>query len=134
MNKPIRILLVDDQPDFTEVVAKRLARRAMAVDRAEDGNEALDLLQTERYDVAVFDLRMPGVDGVQLLKAVKRLFPDMAVILLSGHGSMHDAMRASEAGAFEFLSKPVSLEALEETIRRAVFPGGRRHSRADEKS
>ena len=133
MNEPLHILLVDDQPDFTEVVAKRLARRSMVVDQAEDGGEALDLLQSARYDAAVFDLRMPGVDGVQLLKAVKRGFPDMAVILLTGHGSMHDAMRASEAGAFEFLSKPVSLETLEETIRRAVSSGREPRRRAGRK-
>ncbi|MEF2230610.1 MAG: response regulator [Pseudodesulfovibrio sp.] len=126
MNEPIRILLVDDQPDFTEVLAKRLVRRGMVVDEAEDGNEALGMLQSARYDVAVFDLRMPGADGVQLLKAARLRFPAMAVILLTGHGSVHDAMRASEAGAFEFLSKPVSLEALEETIRRAVRVRGAR--------
>lgn len=122
MNEPLRILLVDDQPDFTEVLAKRLVRRGMTVDEAEDGDEAMEMLEDARYDAAVFDLRMPGVDGVQLLKAVKRRFPDMAIILLTGHGSVHDALRALEAGAFEFLSKPVSLETLEATIRRAV-PG-----------
>jgi len=122
MNEPLRILLVDDQPDFTEVLAKRLVRRGMAVDEAEDGEEAMEMLEEGRYDAAVFDLRMPGVDGVQLLKVVKRQFPDMTIILLTGHGSVHDALRALEAGAFEFLSKPVSLETLEATIRRAV-PG-----------
>jgi len=120
MNEPLNILLVDDEPGFAEVLAKRLARRGLFVATAMDGGEALELVQSVPFDAAVVDLLMPGVDGVQLCKALHRERPGLAVIILTGHGSVHEALRAHEAGAFEFLSKPVALELLEETIRKAL--------------
>ncbi len=120
MNEPIRVLLVDDQPSFTAVLVKRLVRRGMMVAAASDGDEALGLMQSTPFDVAVLDVQMPIVNGVQLLKIVRKRHPGVAVILLTGHGTMNDALRSQEAGAFGFLFKPVSLDLLEDTIQRAA--------------
>ncbi|WP_419785283.1 response regulator [Pseudodesulfovibrio sp.] len=119
MHASTNILLVDDEPGFVNALAKRLVRRGMTVCTALDGGEALEQVRSRPLDVAVLALLMPGVDGVQLCKALRHEQPDLAIILLTGHGSVHEALRARDAGAFEFLSKPVALEKLWDTILRA---------------
>lgn len=119
-DKPIHVLLVDDEIDFTSTLSKRLVRQGMVVDTAADGSEGYRLLEESRFDVVVLDVRMPGVDGLQMLKAIKQRFHGVAVILLTGHGSMHDAMRSMNLGAFDFLHKPVRFEELSQRIADAA--------------
>lgn len=119
-NKPIRVLLVDDEVDFTATLAKRLGRHGMDVTTAADGSEAYALLETGVFDVVVLDYRMPGVDGLQSLKAFKHRFHRPEVILLTGHGTMNNAMRAMNHGAFDFLHKPVRFDELTRRIAEAA--------------
>ncbi|QJB57448.1 response regulator [Pseudodesulfovibrio sp. zrk46] len=116
----IRVLLVDDEPDFTSVLSKRLSRTGMEVATASDACEAYGTLDRCPFDVAVVDINMPGIDGIQTLKAVKRSFREVEVIILTGHGTIHEAGQALHSGAFDFLFKPVSFEQLASRIRDAA--------------
>ncbi|QGY42030.1 response regulator [Pseudodesulfovibrio cashew] len=118
---PIRVLLVDDESEFTAVMAKRLGRLGMAVETATDGYEAYCILERAPVDVVVLDVLMPGLDGVQTLKALRRRFPGVPVIMLTGQGSVLDGIKAIRAGAFDFLFKPTEAEELAARIREAVL-------------
>lgn len=106
------ILLVDDETGYTETLAKRLRRRDQVVFTASGGLEALDILSKEGIDVAVVDVRMPEMDGLTLLSAIKKQFPTVEVIMLTGHADVSDAVRGMEGGAFDYLMKPIELDEL----------------------
>ncbi|WP_319470498.1 response regulator [uncultured Pseudodesulfovibrio sp.] len=112
MERTYRVLLVDDEEAFTSALSKRLSRRGLDVKTASDGNEGLGLIESEAFDVVVLDVKMPGMSGMQVLKAIKGRFPDIEVILLSGHADMDDAVDSLAFGAFDFLVKPTSTERL----------------------
>jgi len=84
-----------------------------------DGEQALEFLRDEEPDVMVLDLKMPGIDGMEVLRRVKREHPAIEVIILTGHGSEKDRAACMEAGAFAYLQKPVDIEKLSDTMRRA---------------
>ncbi|ADU62027.1 MAG: response regulator [Pseudodesulfovibrio sp.] len=112
MSDIIRVLLVDDEDGFIAALSKRLDRRGMSVSTASGGEEAMALLETESYDVMVLDVKMPRMDGMQVLSMVKSRHPALEVILLTGHADMNCALEALSAGAFDFLIKPVGIELL----------------------
>lgn len=112
MSDIIRVLLVDDEDGFIAALSKRLDRRGMAVSTASGGEEALALLEREPFDVMVLDVKMPRLDGMQVLSMVKGRHPGVEVILLTGHADMNCALDALSAGAFDFLIKPVAIELL----------------------
>lgn len=116
----IRVLLVDDEVDFATVVSKRLTRQGLSVYTVEDGVEAYTLMETRMFDVVVLDLLMPGPDGLQTLKAIRKRFPLMPVLLLTGTGGIGDAMKSAKAGAFDFLTKPIGMAELLSRIQSAV--------------
>lgn len=116
----VKVLFVDDEEDFVRTLAERMEMREMGGGVAFSGQEALDLLEEERPDVMVLDLRMPGLDGLEVLRRVKKSYPDLEVIILTGHGSDQDEAEARRLGAFEYLRKPVELEVLMDTVRRAA--------------
>ncbi len=116
----IRVLLVDDEVDFATVVSKRLTRQGLSVYTVEDGVEAYTLMETRMFDVVVLDLLMPGPDGLQTLKAIRKRFPLMPVLLLTGTGGIGDAMKSAKAGAFDFLTKPIGMAELLSSIQSAV--------------
>ena len=116
----LKLLLVDDEPEFLEPMAARLLRRGLACRTARSGEEALKILQGESFNCAVVDVRMPGMDGLELLRRMHRDYPDVAVILLTGHASVELGVQGMELGAFEYLMKPVELDELLDTIRRAA--------------
>jgi two-component system OmpR family response regulator len=129
MSGSLRLLLVDDEAEFLEPTAARLTRRGIDCITVESGAEALRALATYPVDCAVVDVRMPGMDGLGLLQRIKRDRPALPVVLLTGHASIELGVRGMELGAFEYLLKPVDLDVLLDTIRRAVTVGAARRDK-----
>ncbi len=117
----LKLLLVDDEQAFLEPMAVRLARRSISCSTAQSGEEALKLLREERFNCAIVDVMMPGMDGLELLRRMRREYPDTAVVLLTGHASVELGVQGMELGAFEYLMKPVDLDELLDTARRAAL-------------
>lgn len=117
--KPIEVLLVDDEEGFINVLANRLGRRGMEVMKALSGSAGIQTLRKKDFDVAVLDLKMEDMDGLEVLKIFKKMDPQMPVIMLSGHGSEQAAKEGMDYGAFDYLTKPCDLEELVEKIRQA---------------
>ena len=116
----LKLLLVDDEVEFLEPMAARLARRRISCTTARNGEEALKELGKERFHCAVVDVRMPGMDGLELLRKMRWNHPDVPVILLTGHASIELGVQGMELGAFDYLMKPVDLDELLDTVRRAA--------------
>ncbi|WP_461210581.1 response regulator [Desulfocurvus sp. DL9XJH121] len=119
-DEPIRLLLVDDEQAFINVLGKRLARRGVDATLASSGAEAIQHLRGRDFDVAVVDLKMEGMDGIELLGVFKKMLPAMPVIILTGHGSERAAREGVRQGAFDYLVKPCDLDRLLEKIRQAI--------------
>lgn len=115
----MRILLVDDEPGYVSVLAKRLSRRHFEVRTALSGAEAIRALRKESFDLAVLDLKMEDMDGIEVLKVFKAMEPAMPVIILTGHGSETAAREGIKFGAFDYLIKPCDLTELVGRIRKA---------------
>jgi DNA-binding NtrC family response regulator len=116
----LKLLLVDDEVEFLEPMKARLERRGIACTTARSGEEALAVLGASPVECAVVDVKMPGMDGLELLRRLRRLYPDMPVVLLTGHASVELGVQGMELGAFEYLLKPIELDELLDTVRRAV--------------
>ena len=114
-----RVLLVDDEEAFVEALGKRLNARGLRVDMSNSGEDAIAKAERRAFDVIVLDLAMPGMDGIETLKRLRKIDPDLQVILLTGHGSIEKAVEATKLGAMDFLQKPASLSDLLELIREA---------------
>jgi DNA-binding NtrC family response regulator len=121
----ISLLLVDDEVGFVEVLSKRITRRGMTVTAASSGSEAIQALRRRDFDVAVLDLKMEVMDGIEVLKIFKKMAPAMPVIMLTGHGSESSAREGIKFGAFDYLTKPYELEDLIQKIREAIRQGGK---------
>ncbi len=119
--KDIRILLVDDEEDFITTLSERLQLRDLASQTAFDGEQALDFVGDKEPDVMVLDLKMPGIDGMEVLRRVRRLYPDIQVIIQTAHANDFDEAEARELGVFDYLRKPVDLDLLIERIRAAAL-------------
>lgn len=117
--RPPRTLLVDDEQEFVLTLSERLQMRDIQSEVAFDGEKALEHLKKDRPEVIVLDLRMPGMDGLEVLKRVKREYPGIEVIVVTGHGSDKDEQAARQLGAFDYLQKPVDINTLEERIQAA---------------
>jgi len=117
--KPSKVLLVDDERDFVQTLSKRLHMREMGSAVVYDGEEALNILKEEEPDVMVVDLKMPGIDGMEILRRVKQESPHTEVIILTGHGSKQDEKMAKELGAFAYLNKPVDIAVLTKYMQEA---------------
>jgi two-component system response regulator CpxR len=117
---PGKVLLVDDERDFVETLSERLQLREVGTSVVYDGEQALAAVETEEPEVMVLDLRMPGVDGTEVLRKIKGSHPRVEVIILTGHGSPQDRENCLKLGAFAFLQKPVDFEDLSLVMRRAL--------------
>ncbi|MGD8541445.1 MAG: response regulator [Desulfobacteraceae bacterium] len=115
----IRLLLVDDEKSYVDVLANRLQRRKVQVTKAYSGAEGIQLLRRNDFDVAVLDLKMEDMDGIEVLRIFKKMAPEMAVIMLTGHGSATAAQQGIQEGAFDYLTKPCELEDLLKKIAKA---------------
>ena len=115
-----RILLVDDETDFTEALSKRMSARGLVVETAENGRVALDkACQDKDFTAIVLDLKMPGMDGIETLKRLRECNPDLQIILLTGHGSIPETVKAMKLGALDFLEKPADFQELMKKIEAA---------------
>jgi DNA-binding NtrC family response regulator len=115
----IKLLLVDDEKGFANIIAKRMSKRGLDVTKAYSGAEALQAIRKADFDVAVLDLKMEDMDGIEILKIFKKMDPDLAVIMLTGHGSESAAKDGIRFGAFDYLTKPCDLDELLAKIREA---------------
>ncbi|MDY6825316.1 MAG: response regulator [Thermodesulfobacteriota bacterium] len=113
------LLLVDDEVDYVNVLANRLKRRGFEVETATGGAEAIQAVRRRDFDVAVLDLKMEGMDGLEVLKVFQKMDERMVVIMLTGHGSQTAARDGIRFGAFDYLIKPCSLEDLLDKIGEA---------------
>ena len=107
-----RVLFVDDEVDFLETITKRMQKRHVIAFGAKSGEEAVAWLKEQTVDVVVLDVRMPGMDGIQTLRAIKSAHPLLEVIMLTGHASLEIAKEGMQLGAFDYLMKPIDLDEL----------------------
>jgi len=115
----IKVLLVDDEDEFVKSLSERIQMRDIESGVAFNGEEALGIVDEDIPDVMVLDLKMPGIDGMEVLRRVRKTYPDVQVIMLTGHGSEKDEREARRLGAFEYLQKPTEIDRLVETIKKA---------------
>ena len=109
---PMKLLLVDDEADFRNTLLKRMKRRDVDVNGVGSGEAAITWMETHPVDVVILDVRMPGMDGIDTLRAIKSHHPLTEVIMLTGHASMEMAIEGMEMGAFDYLMKPMDMDEL----------------------
>ncbi len=115
----MKLLFVDDEQTFLKYLAKRLVLDGFTVKTTFSGEEGVEAAANQDFDVAVVDLQMPGIDGIEVQKRLKDLQPNLPCIVLTGHGSVEHALESGKYNAFKFLSKPVDMDTLIETINAA---------------
>ena len=117
--KDMKVLLVDDEEEFVKALAERLKMRDLRSDTVLDGEEALSFVEDQEPDVMVLDLKMPGIDGMEVLRQVRKAYPNLQVIILTGHGTEKHEEEAKRLGAFDYLEKPVNLDVLVRKMKAA---------------
>ncbi|RPJ17488.1 MAG: response regulator [Desulfobacteraceae bacterium] len=117
---PIRLLFVDDEKDFVNVIAKRLSKRGFDVIKTFSGPEALQTMRKADFDIAVLDLKMEEMDGIEVIKILGKMAPDLPVIILTGHGDENAAKEGIKSGAVEYLTKPCDFEELVGKIKQVL--------------
>ncbi|THB79872.1 MAG: response regulator [Desulfobacteraceae bacterium] len=115
----MKLLFIDDEQTFLKYLAKRLVLDGFEVKTTFSGEEGVEAAANEDFDVAVVDLQMPGMDGIEVQKRLKELHPTMPCIVLTGHGNVESALESGKYNAFKFLSKPVDMDTLIDTINAA---------------
>ncbi|MBN1849748.1 MAG: response regulator [Deltaproteobacteria bacterium] len=116
----IKLLFVDDERAYVDVLSNRFAKRNIEVTKAYSGSDGIQALRNHDFDVAILDLKMEDMDGIEVLKIFKKMYPRMEVIMLTGHGSEKAAREGIQFGAFDYLTKPCELEELLQKIHEAV--------------
>jgi len=119
MEHIIRLLIVDDETRFLNAIAKRLTKRGFDVRTASNGADAIEVARAEKFDIAILDLKMPGMDGGQVLRLLKEEHQFLEAIMLTGHGSLESAVELTKLGAFSYLPKPYEIEKLIEVLKEA---------------
>lgn len=107
-----KLLVVDDEMDFLETLVNRLRKRGIEAQGALSGKEALELLEKNEFDLVILDVKMPGMDGIEILKRIKVKWPEIEVIMLTGHASLELGIQGMEHGAYDYIMKPTKLEEL----------------------
>jgi len=132
----MKLLLVDDESDFLGTLLKRMKRRQVDVHGVASGEAALAWIETHDTDVVILDVRMPGMDGVATLREIKKHYPLVEVIMLTGHASMEVAIEGMEMGAFDYLMKPMDMDELlykaEDAFKKKTIHEGRIRQRSRE--
>lgn len=113
------VLLIDDEADFVQTLAKRLRRRGFPVTVAGNGRDGLACLEQEPADVVLLDVRMPGIDGIETLREIKKRHPLTEVIMLTGHASVESGLQGMALGAYDYVMKPADLDELVDKLRKA---------------
>lgn len=117
--KACRVLIVDDEQDFLETIVRRLERRGFEAYGALRGRDGLQILEDRKIDVVVLDIRMPEMDGLEILEIIKKRWPFVEVILLTGHGSLESSIKGLELGAYDYMLKPADITDLIRKIQEA---------------
>ncbi|MCD4741087.1 MAG: response regulator [Desulfobacteraceae bacterium] len=115
----MKLLFIDDEQTFLKYLAKRLALDGFTVKTTFSGEEGIKVAASEDFDVAVVDLQMPGINGIEVQKRLKELQPSLPCIVLTGHGTVENALECGKYNAFKFLSKPIDMDILINTINEA---------------
>ena len=115
-----KVLIVDDERAIRSTLKEILEFESYTVDEAEDGEKALQLLGKSKYDVVLCDIKMPGMDGIEVLEKAMEISPDSPFIMISAHGTIDTAVEATKKGAYDFLQKPPDLNRLLVTVRNAL--------------
>ncbi len=110
--EPFRVLLVDDAVELIDRLVKRMKMRRVDVDGVNSGPDALALLDRKKFDVVVLDVKMPKMDGIETLREIKKRYPIIEVIMLTGHANVEVAIQGMELGAFDYLLKPIKIDQL----------------------
>ncbi len=116
----LRVLFVDDEEELVSAVVERLELRGIAAVGVTSGLDALRLVEEQPFDVAVLDVRMPGIGGLEIIRRLKQTHPAIEVVLLSGHGAADTVEEGMRLGAFDYLQKPVDIDNLIAVLRRAA--------------
>ncbi|MBI4621002.1 MAG: response regulator [Desulfobacterales bacterium] len=119
MKRKMKVLLVDDEEEFVKTLAERLEMRDLGSDTVYDGEGALSYVENQEPDVMVLDLKMPGIDGMEVLRKVKKAYPNIEVIMLTGHGTKKDEEEARRLGIFDYMEKPVDIDSLVKRMKDA---------------
>ena len=114
-----KVLLVDDETDFLSIMSERMKARGMDVSTAASAKEAIQMAGAESFDAIILDLQMPEMDGLEALKALKAINPELQVILLTGHATIEKGVEAMKLGAMDLMEKPADLKTLAEKIKKA---------------
>ncbi len=117
--KEFKVLMVDDEEEFVRTLDERVKMRNLDSNVALSGEEALDILAKDAPDVMLLDLKMPGMDGMEVLRRAREAYPGVQVVMLTGHGSEKDEAEARRLGVFEYLRKPVPIEKLMKVLKSA---------------
>ena len=118
-SKSVRVMLVDDEVGYLNVLANRLGKRGLSVVKCKSGGDAIRTLRKQDFDVAVLDLKMEDMDGIEVLKIFRQMDPLLMVVMLTGHGSEKAAREGLLSGAFDYLTKPCEIDELTAKIREA---------------
>jgi DNA-binding NtrC family response regulator len=132
MEQVIKLLIVDDESRFLDAIATRLRKRGFNVTTATNGADAIALAREEKFDIALLDLKMPGMDGKEVLRVLKQEHEFLEAVILTGHGSLESAVELTKLGAFGYLPKPYELDKLLETLKQAYETRLRKKFAADD--
>jgi DNA-binding NtrC family response regulator len=119
MHQKIKLLIVDDEVQFLNALARRLEIRGFCITKATNGSEAIKAASSEKFDMALLDLKMPGMDGTEVLRILKKEHKHLEVIILTGHGSSDSAVKCTQLGAYGYVPKPYELEQLIQILKDA---------------
>lgn len=114
-----KVLLVDDEKEFLEIMSERMKARDIDVTTATSAQQALEIIEKESFDAIILDFQMPGMDGMDALKAIKAKKPELQIILLTGYATVEKSVEAMKIGATDFIEKPADIEVLAEKIKEA---------------
>jgi len=117
---PARVLVIDDEVDFATATAQRLGRRGFHAVPVFTGRDGLDLLSPGAFDAVLLDMKMPGMDGLAVLREIRRIDPDLQVVVLTGHGTVASGIEGMQVGAADFLRKPADFEGLVMAVQAAA--------------
>jgi two-component system NtrC family response regulator len=133
MDDGIRLLIVDDEREFLDAIEERLGSRGFAITTVDSAEDALAVTDERKFDLALVDLQMPGMDGKKLLQALKQNHRHLEVIMLTGHGSIESAVECTKIGAHAYLTKPCAIERLVQVLKEAYEQRLRRKFERDQK-
>lgn len=119
--KPIRVLIVDDEHEFVTALVERLNLRGMEAMGVSDGNQALEVIKSNDFEVIVLDVKMPGISGLQIIQQIKQLCLNLQIVLLTGRSSPQDEHMGKKLGCYEYLVKPVDINNLIQILKSAAM-------------